>query len=308
MEQKSIDKKEEDNKNEDNKNNGEINSSKLQLKIEEKKKKNSVIKRINNIDLDKIYNITIEDKQRKENLVNSILNKETKVKEIFQFINSPISNRNKRNKFNSKEKNEKFLNENSNNLDSNRKKHLSISPDSETKKKNKDKYRELLEQINKIDKLNDKRKKNFIPFSKQEYKNLSLSQSIPNIFRKKNNFSSHSSSFLDYNFSPKNNSKNFPNLKKMLKIDNFNNFSLKNSKKICLNFNSSRNKDINKINFNENYLGNYYKKELKNFTIMLKTGNNSKNYNSPLLNNNFLNSDYTKKFEKKKCLDKLKNW
>ena len=308
MEQKSINKKEEEKKNEDNKNNGEINSSKLQLKIEEKKKKNSVIKRINNIDLDKIYNITIEDKQRKENLVNSILNKETKVKEIFQFINSPISNRNKRNKFNSKEKNEKFLNENSNNLDSNRKKHLSISPDSETKKKNKDKYRELLEQINKIDKLNDKRKKNFIPFSKQEYKNLSLSQSIPNIFRKKNNFSSHSSSFLDYNFSPKNNSKNFPNLKKMLKIDNFNNFSLKNSKKIFLKFNSSRNKDINKINFNENYLGNYYKKELKNFTIMLKTGNNSKNYNSPLLNNNFLNSDYTKKFEKKKCLDKLKNW
>ena len=91
----------------------------IQLKIEEKKKKNSVIKRINNIDLDKIYNITIEDKQKKENLVNSILNKETKVKEIFQFINSPISNRNKRNKFNSKEKNEKFLNENSNNLDSN---------------------------------------------------------------------------------------------------------------------------------------------------------------------------------------------
>ena len=102
MEQKSINKKEEEKKNEDNKNNGEINSSKLQLKIEEKKKKNSVIKRINNIDLDKIYNITIEDKQRKENLVNSILNKETKVKEIFQFINSPISNRNKRNKFNSK--------------------------------------------------------------------------------------------------------------------------------------------------------------------------------------------------------------
>ena len=308
MEQKSINKKEEEKKNEDNKNNGEINSSKLQLKIEEKKKKNSVIKRINNIDLDKIYNITIEDKQRKENLVNSILNKETKVKEIFQFINSPISNRNKRNKFNSKEKSEKFLNENSNNLDSNRKKHLSISPDSETKKKNKDKYRELLDQISKIDKLNDKRKKNFIPFSKQEYKNLSLSQSIPNIFRKKNNFSSHSSSFLDYNFSPKNNSKNFPNLKKMLKIDNFNNFSLKNSKKIFLKFNSSRNKDINKINFNENYLGNYYKKELKNFTIMLKTGNNSKNYNSPLLNKNFLNSDCSKKFEKKKCLDKLKNW
>ncbi len=129
MEQKSIDKNEEDNKNEDNKNNGEINSSKLQLKIEEKKKKNSVIKRINNIDLDKIYNITIEDKQRKESLVNSILNKETKVKEIFQFINSPISNRNKRNKFNSKEKSEKFLNENSNNLDLNRNKHLSISPD-----------------------------------------------------------------------------------------------------------------------------------------------------------------------------------
>ena len=308
MEQKPIDKKEEDNKNEDNKNNGEINSSKLQLKIEEKKKKNSVIKRINNIDLDKIYNITIEDKQKKENLVNSILNKETKVKEIFQFINSPISNRNKRNKFNSKEKNEKFLNENSNNLDSNRKKYLSISPDSETKKKNKDKYRELLEQISKIDKLNDKRKKKFIPFSKQEYKNLSLSQSIPNIFRKKNNFSSPSSSFLDYNFSPKNNSKNYPNLKKMLKINNFNNFSLKNSKNIFLKFNSSRNKDINKINFNENYLGNYYKKELKNFTIMLKTGNNSKNYNSPLLNNNFLNNESTKKFEKKKCLDKLKNW
>ena len=88
-----------------------------------------MIKRINNIDLDKIYNITIEDKQKKENLVNSILNKETKVKEIFQFINSPISNRNKRNKFNSKEKNEKFLNENSNNLDSNRKKYLSISPE-----------------------------------------------------------------------------------------------------------------------------------------------------------------------------------
>jgi hypothetical protein len=308
MEQKPIDKKEEDNKNEDNKNNGEINSSKLQLKIEEKKKKNSVIKRINNIDLDKIYNITIEDKQKKENLVNSILNKETKVKEIFQFINSPISNRNKKNKFNSKEKNEKFLNENSNNLDSNRKKYLSISPDSETKKKNKDKYRELLEQISKIDKLNDKRKKKFIPFSKHEYKNLSLSQSIPNIFRKKNNFSSPSSSFLDYNFSPKNNSKNYPNLKKMLKINNFNNFSLKNSKNIFLKFNSSRNKDINKINFNENYLGNYYKKELKNFTIMLKTGNNSKNYNSPLLNNNFLNSESTKKFEKKKCLDKLKNW
>ena len=81
------------------------NNSKLHIKIEENKnKKNGVIRNVNNVDLDKIKNLSVEDKERNEILMNKILNKNTKINEIFELINSPNSMRNKRNKKSQKKK------------------------------------------------------------------------------------------------------------------------------------------------------------------------------------------------------------
>ena len=145
------------------------NNSKLHIKIEENKnKKNGVIRNVNNVDLDKIKNLSVEDKERNEILMNKILNKNTKINEIFELINSPNSMRNKRNKKKSKEKNEIFIIENSYNSDSNRRKNSLFSPISDTKIKNRSKYSEIFDQINKIDLFNMKRKNKIISYSKNK--------------------------------------------------------------------------------------------------------------------------------------------
>lgn len=282
------------------------NNSKLQIKFEENlKKKNGVIRNVNIVDLNKIKNLSIEDKERNELLMKKILNKDTKINEIFELINSPKSMRNKRNKKKSKEKNEIFIIENSYYSDSYRRKNSSLSPKSESNIKNRSKYSEIFEQINKIDLFNMKRKKKIISNSKENYKPKNLFNS--NYIPKTHHYSS-SFSFFNKNLSlsPRKN-KNYPNLNRILNIDNNNNDFFNNkTNKIIFN---SRNKKLNNLNFDDHQLSYYYKNELLKFALMLKKGyTNRIHYPNFVSKNSFLNSNYSKKLEKKDCIEKLKNW
>jgi hypothetical protein len=284
------------------------NNSKLHIKIEENKnKKNGVIRNVNNVDLDKIKNLSVEDKERNEILMNKILNKNTKINEIFELINSPNSMRNKRNKKKSKEKNEIFIIENSYNSDSNRRKNSLFSPISDTKIKNRSKYSEIFDQINKIDLFNMKRKNKIISYSKNNYKPKYLFNSNSNYIPKKHHYSS-SFSFFKNNFSlsPKNN-KNYSNLNKILSDNNNNDFfNIKTNKLI---FNKGRNRKLNNLNFDDHQLSYYYKNELLKFALMLKKGySNRIHYPNFTCKNIFLNNNFSKKLEKKERIDKLNNW
>lgn len=282
------------------------NDTKFQIKFDENnKKKNGVIKKVNNIDLDTIKNLSIEDKERNKILMNKLLNKDIKINEIIQLIKSPNSMRIKRNKKNSNEKSDIFIIDNSYYSDSYKRKNSSFSPKSETKLKNRSKYNEIFDQINKMDFFNMKRKTKIISYSKNNYKSKDLFNS--NLNYPKKNYYSTSFSFLKNNFSPsQRNNKNNPNLKRKISIDNNNDFlNIKTNK--CL-FNNSRNRNLNNINFDDQQLSYYYKNELLKLTLMLKKGYTNKiHFPNFTCKNSFLNN-YSKKFEKKECIEKLKNW
>ena len=226
--------------------------------------------------------------------INELLNKDKKLKEIFQLINSPINSIKKRNVELSKDKIQNFLNDSSYYESSvKREKNTSSS-------NNKNKYKEVYDQINIIDTLNaTKKEKTLIPYSEFKVKTIKF-QPVKKVQNIKNY-------------------KSFSNKNK--KDDIFSGLILPEKKEWITNtlFKSSnifqnQKKDIfdlynkNKLNFgkDEVKLSNYYKTELNLFGEMLKKGNSTNSLlTTPKNKISFLGTDFTKKFEKNTILDKL---
>ena len=136
-------------------------------------------------------NNDVEVKTTTKIKINELLNKDKKLKEIFQLINSPINYIKKRNIDLSKDKIQNFLNDSSYYESSGKKEKNSTS-------KNKNKYKEVYDQINIIDSLNETKKdKPLIPYSDfkvktikfqpvKKVKNLNNYKSFSNKNKKKN--------------------------------------------------------------------------------------------------------------------------
>ena len=239
-------------------------------------------------------NNDVEVKTTTKIKINELLNKDKKLKEIFQLINSPINYIKKRNIDLSKDKIQNFLNDSSYYESSGKKEKNSTS-------KNKNKYKEVYDQINIIDSLNEtKKEKPLIPYSDFKVKTIKFQpvKKVKNI----NNYKS---------FSNKNKKKNdifsglmLPEKKEWITNTLFKSTNIfKNQKKDFFDLNNS-----NKLNFGKEdiKLSNYYKTELNLFGEMLRKGNSTNSLlMTPKNKISFLGTDFTKKFEKNTILDKL---
>lgn len=239
-------------------------------------------------------NNDVEVKTTTKIKINELLNKDKKLKEIFQLINSPINYIKKRNIDLSKDKIQNFLNDSSYYESSGKKEKNSTS-------KNKNKYKEVYDQINIIDSLNETKKdKPLIPYSDFKVKTIKF-QPVKKV-KNLNNYKS---------FSNKNKKKNdifsglmLPEKKEWITNTLFKSTNIfKNQKKDFFDLNNS-----NKLNFGKEdiKLSNYYKTELNLFGEMLRKGNSTNSLlMTPKNKISFLGTDFTKKFEKNTILDKL---
>ena len=239
-------------------------------------------------------NNDVEVKTTTKIKINELLNKDKKLKEIFQLINSPINYIKKRNIDLSKDKIQNFLNDSSYYESSGKKEKNSTS-------KNKNKYKEVYDQINIIDSLNEtKKEKPLIPYSDFKVKTIKF-QPVKKV-KNLNNYKS---------FSNKNKKKNdifsglmLPEKKEWITNTLFKSTNIfKNQKKDFFDLNNS-----NKLNFGKEdiKLSNYYKTELNLFGEMLRKGNSTNSLlMTPKNKISFLGTDFTKKFEKNTILDKL---
>ena len=239
-------------------------------------------------------NNDVEVKTTTKIKINELLNKDKKLKEIFQLINSPINYIKKRNIDLSKDKIQNFLNDSSYYESSGKKEKNSTS-------KNKNKYKEVYDQINIIDSLNETKKdKPLIPYSDFKVKAIKF-QPVKKV-KNLNNYKS---------FSNKNKKKNdifsglmLPEKKEWITNTLFKSTNIfKNQKKDFFDLNNS-----NKLNFGKEdiKLSNYYKTELNLFGEMLRKGNSTNSLlMTPKNKISFLGTDFTKKFEKNTILDKL---
>ena len=253
-----------------------------------------IIKEKNNIKNNENNDNEIKTNTNTKIKINDLLNKDRKLKEIFQLINSPINSNKKRNIDLSKDRIQNFLNDSSYYESSGKREKNSSSS------KNKNKYKEVYDQINIIDTLNaTKKEKQLIPYSDFKVKTIKFQpvQKVQNI----------------------KNYKSFSNKNK--KDDIFSGLILPEKKEWITNtlFKSSnifqnQKKDIfdlynkNKLNFgkDEVKLSNYYKTELNLFGEMLKKGNSTNSLlMTPKNKISFLGTDFSKKFEKNSILDKL---
>ena len=239
-------------------------------------------------------NNDVEVKTTTKIKINELLNKDKKLKEIFQLINSPINYIKKRNIDLSKDRIQNFLNDSSYYESSGKKEKNSTS-------KNKNKYKEVYDQINIIDSLNEtKKEKPLIPYSDFKVKTIKF-QPVKKV-KNLNNYKS---------FSNKNKKKNdifsglmLPEKKEWITNTLFKSTNIfKNQKKDFFDLNNS-----NKLNFGKEdiKLSNYYKTELNLFGEMLRKGNSTNSLlMTPKNKISFLGTDFTKKFEKNTILDKL---
>ena len=239
-------------------------------------------------------NNDVEVKTTTKIKINELLNKDKKLKEIFQLINSPINYIKKRNIDLSKDRIQNFLNDSSYYESSGKKEKNSTS-------KNKNKYKEVYDQINIIDSLNETKKdKPLIPYSDFKVKTIKF-QPVKKV-KNLNNYKS---------FSNKNKKKNdifsglmLPEKKEWITNTLFKSTNIfKNQKKDFFDLNNS-----NKLNFGKEdiKLSNYYKTELNLFGEMLRKGNSTNSLlMTPKNKISFLGTDFTKKFEKNTILDKL---
>ena len=265
--------------NDNNKDNKNINKENNILNDNE-----PLIKEVNNIQ--QTENKT-EIKSITKEKINELLSKDKKLKDIYQLINSPIISPKKYN-----------MNNLSYNLyyNSNRKSYSNL---------NNKKYKDLYEQINIIDSINETNKnKPLIPYStykkpKSNFETIKRNQEIKSFksFTKnrKNNI------FSDLKLPEKTNWAS----NSLFKSSNV--FYYNKSKKDFFDLGNSK----SQINFGkeESKLNNYYKKELNFFSEMLRKGNSTNLVlNTPKTKGSFLETDFKKNLEKKNTLDKLKEW
>ena len=286
IENKNEDIKKEENNNEDNKN------------LKNNENNNSTVKEVNNINNEKSKN-NKENIEKEKIKIDDLIKKDKKLKEIYTLINSTNNSNEQFIISNSKDKINNFLNG-------------SFSKDSkniksDSKNKNLEKYKEIYEQINKLDSFNEKKKnKQLIPYS--QYKSHSS---------KKNNIPIKQNKEIKTikQFSSKKNDDIFSDLEKPKKYEWMSN-NLFKSKNI-FNFKSQKdfydtaNNTSNQLIFgkDDNKLNNYYKTELSNFGEMLKKGNSVNSISgTPKKQGSFLQNDYTNKFEKNNLLEKLNKW
>ena len=281
MENENNEKKNEKLKNQENKNLKNLDEN-----------NEPIVKDKNNIKNNE--NNDVEVKTTTKIKINELLNKDKKLKEIFQLINSPINYIKKRNIDLSKDKIQNFLNDSSYYESSGKK-------EKNSKSKNKNKYKEVYDQINIIDSLNETKKdKPLIPYSDFKVKTIKF-QPVKKV-KNLNNYKS---------FSNKNKKKNdifsglmLPEKKEWITNTLFKSTNIfKNEKKDFFDLNNS-----NKLNFGKEdiKLSNYYKTELNLFGEMLRKGNSTNSLlMTPKNKISFLGTDFTKKFEKNTILDKL---
>ena len=280
-----------ENENNEKKNQKLTNQENKTLKNLDEKNE-SIVKDKNNIKNNE--NNDVEVKTTTKIKINELLNKDKKLKEIFQLINSPINYIKKRNIDLSKDRIQNFLNDSSYYESSGKKEKNSTS-------KNKNKYKEVYDQINIIDSLNETKKdKPLIPYSDFKVKTIKF-QPVKKV-KNLNNYKS---------FSNKNKKKNdifsglmLPEKKEWITNTLFKSTNIfKNQKKDFFDLNNS-----NKLNFGKEdiKLSNYYKTELNLFGEMLRKGNSTNSLlMTPKNKISFLGTDFTKKFEKNTILDKL---
>ncbi len=278
--------KKEENNNEDNKN------------LKNNENNNSTVKDVNNINKEKSENYK-DDIEKPKIKINDLINKDKKLKEIYTLINSPINSNEPFKVSTSKDKINNFLN-------------VSFSKDSKDKKsdsksKNIVKYKEIYDQINKLDTFNQtKKNKQLIPYS--QYKSHSLKKNIIPIKQNKEIKSIKK-------FPSKKNDDIFSDLEKPKKYEWINNNLFKSQNlfnfKPHKDFYDSLNKTSNKliVRKDDNKLNNYYKTELSYFGELLKKGNSVNSIlETPKKKGSYLQNDYTNKFEKDNLLEKLNKW
>ena len=291
MENQNTENNNEEIKNEENNNEDNIN-------LKNNDNNNSTVKEVNNIYMEK-SEINKDDIEGPKIKINDLINKDKKFKEIYTLINSPINSNQSFKVSTSKDKINNFLN------GSYSKDSKDIKSDS--KSKNIVKYKEIYDQINKLDTFNQtKKNKKLIPYS--QYKSHSINKNIIPIKQNKE-------IKIVKQFSSKKNDDIFSDLEKPKKYELISNnlFKSKNifNFKPQKDFYDTAKIDSNKliIGKNDNKLNNYYTSELSYFGEMLKKGNSINSISeTPKKKGSYLQNDYTKKFEKSNLLEKLNNW
>ena len=253
-----------------------------------------IIKEKNNIKNNENNDNEIKTNTNTKIKINDLLNKDRKLKEIFQLINSPINSNKKRNIDLSKDRIQNFLNDSSYYESSGKREKNSSSS------KNKNKYKEVYDQINIIDTLNaTKKEKQLIPYSDFKVKSIKFQpvQKVQNIKNYKSFSNKNKKDDIFYGLM-------IPKKQEWITNTIFKSSNIfQNQKKDIFDLNNK-----NKINFGkeEVKLSNYYKNELNLFGEMLKKGNSTNSLlTTPKNKISFLGTDFTKKFEKNTILDKL---
>ena len=238
--------------------------------------------------------------------INPILiNKSSRMDDVFNLINSPHQNNEKKRK-ESKSKLETFISDNLDYIKNSKRTYNNINFDSK-RNKNIFKYKELLNEINMIESTNQEQKnKHLIPYSiYKNSKNFLKKNTTSDLKTNQNAFTFRSNTFnLNKNdiFSDLKYPKNeFIN-------DKFSKLSNRNMDSNLYNIGTNSNTYRFDFLKNKNTLSPYYNNELNHFGNILGKKENEKISNFPKNHQSYLTTNFSKNLEKNKALEKLRNW
>ena len=257
-----------------------------------------------------IFAIDEDHLNRKEEKIDfeinpTLINRSSRMDDVFNLINSPHQNNEKKRK-ESKSKLETFISDNLDYIKNSKRTYNNINFDSK-RNKNIFKYKELLNEINMIESVNqEQRNKNLIPYSVFKNSTNFLKKNTtsdlktnPNAFTfRSNTFNLNKNDiFSDLKY-PKN---EFIN-------DKFSKLSNRNMDSNLYNIGTNSNTYRFDILQNKNTLSPYYNNELNHFGNILGKKENEKITNFPKNNQSYLTTNFSRNLEKNKALQKLKNW
>ena len=257
-----------------------------------------------------IFAIDEDHLNRKEEKIDfeinpTLINRSSRMDDVFNLINSPNKYNDKKRK-ETKSKLETFISDNLNYLKNSKITYNKINFDSK-RNKNIFKYKELLNEINMIESVNqEQRNKNLIPYSVfKNSTNFLKKNTSPELKTNQHAYTFRGNSFT-FNKNDLFSDLKFPKNEKI--NDKFSKLSNRNMDSNLYNIGLNSNTYRFDILQNKNTLSPYYNNELNHFGNILGKKENEKITNFPKNNQSYLTTNFSRNLEKNKALQKLKNW